>query len=127
MYIGLQQRVEYKDGTTISTFIDFDPSYINGKIDYYDKRKLSARKNLELCDEVEKNDFSSKVENTNGVALQDFPVMRCIPRKNFNLYNVAGTTQVNSITLHFEQCGGKYAKTKEFPKVVEKQIKDAID
>ena len=36
VYIGLQETKEYKDGTKIARFIDFDPAYINGKIDYYD-------------------------------------------------------------------------------------------
>ena len=69
MYIGLRQKVEYKDGTSITSFIDFDPRYINGKIDYYESRKLDARKNLSLCDESEKDEFARRVENTNGVAI----------------------------------------------------------
>ena len=36
MYIGLQTTKEYKDGTKIQKFIDFDPAFVNGKIDYYD-------------------------------------------------------------------------------------------
>ena len=35
MYIGLLETKEYKDGSTSSRFIDFDPAYVNGKIDYY--------------------------------------------------------------------------------------------
>ena len=49
MYIGLSQKTDYKDGTSITAFIDIDPAYINGKIDYYDKRKLVARKDLSKC------------------------------------------------------------------------------
>lgn len=126
MYIGLRQKVEFKDGTSITSFIDFDPRYINGKIDYYEKRRLEARKNLELCAEAEKDDFEARVENTNGVNMADFLVMRCIPRDTFNFYNVAGTTEANSISLIFEQCGGKYAKSKEFQAVLEQQIEEAI-
>ena len=40
VYIGLQETKEYKDGTKIARFIDFDPAYINGKIDYYDQSTL---------------------------------------------------------------------------------------
>lgn len=36
MYIGMMQTKEYVDGSKVSSFIDFDPAYINGKIDYYD-------------------------------------------------------------------------------------------
>ena len=118
--------MEYTDGTAISTFIDMDPRYVSAKIDYYERRKLVARKNLEKCDEIDKNDFEKKVNNTNGVTLSDFVHMRCISRETFSLYNVAGTTEVSSFTLIFEQCGGKYAKTKEFPDVIEKQIQQQI-
>ena len=118
MYIGLSQKTDYKDGTSITSFIDIDPAYLNVKIDYYDKRKLVARKNLAKCDPSERSDFDRKVENTNGIAPQDFPYMLCIEREQFNLFNVAGSTERNSITLHFEQCGGKYAKSKEFPEVI---------
>ena len=38
----------------------------------------------------------------------DFDVLRCIPYDSFELYNVAGTAEQNSITLLFEECGGKY-------------------
>lgn len=87
MYIGLRETVEYRDGTRLSFFIDFDPAYINGKIDYYIKGSLDARKNLEICEESELTDFASKVDNTNGVVLNDFSTMRCIPRETFELYN----------------------------------------
>ena len=43
---------------------------------------------------------------------EDFSYLLCIERERFNLYNKAGTTEKNSIKLHFEQCGGKYAKPK---------------
>ena len=69
-----------------------DPKYVGAKIDYYESQKLVARKNLELCNESNKDDFTSKVNNTNGVAISDFLVMRCIPSDTFSLYNVAGTT-----------------------------------
>ena len=121
LYIGLSQLVEYKDGSSITSYIDMDPKYVGAKIDYYESRKLVARKNLELCNENTKNDFEAKVNNTNGVVLSDFLVMRCIPSDTFFLYNVAGTRETNSFTLIFEQCGGKYAKTKEFAEVVEQQ------
>ena len=53
MYIGLQQDLEYRDGTKIQKFIDFDPAYVNGKIDYYDKNTLSARKDMPQCEDLE--------------------------------------------------------------------------
>ena len=116
MYIGLQQDLEYRDGTKIQKFIDFDPAYVNGKIDYYDKNSLSARKDMPQCEDLE--DFRKKIENSDGLLLSDFPVLRCIPIQNFELYNVAGTKEQNSITLVFEECGGKYQKVKEFEAVV---------
>ena len=64
-------------------FIDFDPTYINGKIDYYERRRLDARKNLELCGDDDREGFVSKVENTNGITEADFDKMRCIPATNF--------------------------------------------
>ena len=126
MYIGLQEKAEYKDGSTITTYIPFDKRFINVKIDYYNRSNLEARQDLQLCDPVEMEDFALKVNNTNGVELIDFPVMRCIPREKFNLHNVAGTPEVNSITLHFEQCGGKYAVSKAFPPT-EQEIQKSID
>ena len=57
LYIGLSQLVEYKDGSSITSFIDMDPKYVGAKIDYYESRKLVARKNLELCNENTKDDF----------------------------------------------------------------------
>ena len=126
MYIGLQQKIEYKDGSTILRYIDFDEKYINVKIDYYKKSVLDARQDLELCDPAEKDDFAGKVAYSNGVVLSDFPVMRCIPRDTFDLYNVPGTTEVNSITLHFEQCGGKFAVSKE-PPLTEQEKQVYID
>lgn len=44
--------------------------------------------------------------------------MLCIPKDNFFLYNEAGVKNKNSISLVFEQCGGKFSKEKEFPEVV---------
>jgi len=35
MYIALAETTEYRDGTKITRFIELDPTYINGKIDYY--------------------------------------------------------------------------------------------
>ena len=53
MYIGLSQKTDYKDGDSIKSFIDIDPAYINVKIDYYEKRKLVARKDLAKCSQSE--------------------------------------------------------------------------
>ena len=58
MYIGLRRREEFSDGQSITSFIDFDPEYINGKIDYYKGDELEARKNLEVCDASEQTDFA---------------------------------------------------------------------
>ena len=126
MYIGLTQKTDFKDGTTISSFIEIDPSILNVRIDYYEKRKLLARKPLQPCEEIEKSDFEEKVENTNGVTITDFQYMRCIPRDTFNLFNEADSTNSNQITLHFEQCGGKYEKIKEFKEVLAAQRDRAI-
>lgn len=106
MYIGMQQTKEYKDGSKVSKFIDFDPAYINGKIDYYDQSNLQARKDMPQCQD--RDDFANKIRYSNGLTLADFDVMRCIPAEFFELYNVAGTSEQNSITLLFEECGGKY-------------------
>ena len=40
MYIGLIEANEYKDGTVKDRFIDFDPAFVNGKIDFYDRDSL---------------------------------------------------------------------------------------
>ena len=112
MYIGLQETKEYKDGTKISKFIDFDPAYINGKIDYYDQATLKARKDMPTCEN--RDDFEEKIRNSSGLSIRDFDVMKCIPSRWFNFYDVAGTSEQSSITLLFEECGGKYQKSKEF-------------
>jgi len=119
MYIGLQQTKYYKDGTKISKFIDFDPAFVNGKIDYYDQSNLSARKDMPFCADFD--DYSQKVRNSNGLTIADFTVLRCIPNENFELYNVAGSSEQSSITLIFEECGGKYQKSKEFESVLKEE------
>ena len=53
--------------------------------------------------------------------MDDFAVMRCIPAEFFQFYNVAGTSQQSSITLLFEECGGKYQKSKEFEIIIQEQ------
>ena len=58
------------------------------------------------CEDVQ--DFQAKIKNSNGLQMGDFDVLRCIPYDSFELYNVAGTAEQNSITLLFEECGGKY-------------------
>ena len=73
-----------------------------------------ARKDLEYCDWTEREEFAEKVDNSNGVFIGDWPRMYCIPREKFSLYNVAGSTEINSIALIFDQCGGKYSYGKEF-------------
>ena len=112
MYIGLQETKEYKDGTKISKFIDFDPAYVNGKIDYYEQATLKARKDMPACEN--RAEFEEKIRNSSGLSIRDFDVMKCIPSRWFNFYNVAGTSEQSSITLLFEECGGKYQKSKEF-------------
>lgn len=78
------------------------------------------------CDDLE--DYATKIKNSNGLTMADFPVLRCIPRENYLLYNVAGTSEQNSINLIFEECGGKYSKTKEFESVLkEEAIQAALD
>lgn len=72
---------------------------------------------MPFCEDID--DFSAKIKNSNGLKLSDFQVLRCIPMQNFELYNVAGTSEQNSITLIFEECGGKYQKVKEFDIVVQ--------
>ena len=34
MYIGLKERTEHLDGSVDESFVPFDSSYVNGKIDY---------------------------------------------------------------------------------------------
>ena len=92
---------------------------MNGKIDYYDQSNLQARKDMPRCEDRE--DFSTKIKNSNGLAMTDFGVLRCIPTDSFELYNIAGTSEQSSITLIFEECGGKYEKEKEFQKVLQDQ------
>ena len=91
MYIGLQETKEYKDGTKIARFIDFDPAYINGKIDYYDQSTLQARKDMPLCGD--RDEFADKIRYSSGLSMSDFDVLRCIPKEHFSLYNVAGTSE----------------------------------
>lgn len=117
MYIGLQQTTEYKDGSKVQRFIDFDPAYVNGKIDYRDQNDLQARKDMPSCADID--DYYGKVENSNGLNKSDFSVLKCIPNEFFELFNIAGSSQQNSITLLFEECGGKYQKSKEFVEVIE--------
>ena len=50
MYIALAETTEYRDGTKITRFIELDPTYINGKIDYYTQGRLDARKDLLVCE-----------------------------------------------------------------------------
>ena len=61
-----------------------------------------------------RDDFEEKIRNSSGLSIRDFDVMKCIPSRWFNFYNVAGTSEQSSITLLFEECGGKYQKSKEF-------------
>jgi len=126
MFIGLRKLTEYSDGTRIAQYVPFDDTFINGKIDYYEKAALEARKDLTECSAEDKDDFALKVLNSVGLTMVDFPVMRCIPRENFELFNVAGTTNRNSISLIFEQCGGKFSKAKEFPAVIKQNREIAI-
>lgn len=66
---------------------------------------------------TDRADFERKIEHSNGLNFNDFNVMRCIPENRFEFYNVAGTSEQNSITLIFEECGGKYQKPKPLPVV----------
>ena len=77
MYIGLQQTTEYGDGSKVSRFIDFNPAYVNGKIDYRDENDLQARKDMPGCEDI--NDYQNKIQNSNGLTIDDFPVLKCIP------------------------------------------------
>ena len=97
MYIGLRETKQYDDGRTVSSFIEFDEKFINGKIDYFEKDDLMARKNLLKCDDDQRDDFASKVDNTNGVTIDGFEFMRCIPSDTFNLFNEPGTPNISSI------------------------------
>ena len=123
MYIGLTETIEYKSGDKITRFIQFDPQYINGKIDFYNKGRLEARQDLLNCEQELLPDFDEKAKNAITVNQQDFPTMRCIPNKLFNFWNEPGTTEQNKITLLFEQCGGKYSKPKKFPEEIEAEKK----
>ena len=46
---------------------------------------------MPYCGDI--NDYQSKIENSNGLLMSDFGVLRCIPMSNFELYNVAGTSE----------------------------------
>ena len=114
MFIGLRSTTEYDDGKKEYQFIDMDPAYINGKIDYYENRQLEARQDMSVCGEEDERVFTDTVKNSNGIELADFGKLRCIPPQHFELYNEAGTPNARTIALIFEQCGGKYQKTKDF-------------
>lgn len=46
VFIGLKETTEFSDGSKAENFIEFDPSFINSKVDFYDNASLVARKNL---------------------------------------------------------------------------------
>ena len=114
MFIGLRNTTEYDDGRKEYEFIDLDPTYINGKIDYHKNRNLTARQDMSACEGEDEKAFNETVKNSNGIQLSDFGKLKCIPPQRFNLYNDASSPDANSISLIFEQCGGKYQKPKDF-------------
>ena len=59
MYIGLKQWTENADGSIEESFIPFDRSYINAKIDYRTNGLLEGRVDLPSCTDQE--DFASKI------------------------------------------------------------------
>ena len=91
LYIGLMQTKEYKDGSKVTSFIDFDPRYLNGKIDYYESSSLQARKDMPLCENL--SDYQGKITNSNGLSAGDIQVLRCIPPDKFAFFNVAGSSE----------------------------------
>ena len=110
----MRESTDVYSGERQTIFVPFDKSSVDVKVNYYEKQLLMARKDLEYCEWTEREEFSEKVDNSNGVFIGDWPRMYCIPREKFSLYNVAGSTEINSISLIFDQCGGKYSYGKEF-------------
>ena len=49
MYIGLKKRTENSDGSVDESFVPFDPSYVNGKIDFKQNGVLEGRVDLTGC------------------------------------------------------------------------------
>ena len=79
MYIGLRQTIEYTDGSKEYQFLDMDPEYVNGKIDYYENGNLKARKNLGQCQDEDRDSYMKTVANSNGIRGDDYSLLRCIP------------------------------------------------
>ena len=102
VYIGLRETNEFTDGSKVDEFIEFNPAYINSKVDFYENASLVARKDLPLCSPQERSAFEERVKNSNGIIPSDFQNMLCIPKESFQLYNVAGEQNKNSISLIFE-------------------------
>ena len=49
MYIGLKQTTENIDGSVSETIIPFDPTFVDGKVDYFENGILQGRLNLSSC------------------------------------------------------------------------------
>ena len=107
MYIGIREVTEARNGTVTAPFIAFDERYINSKMVHYENNELLKRVNLPACED--RADFVAKANMTSGLSADDFDMLKCIPAEEFSLYNDAGSNLFNSITLLFEQCGGKYS------------------
>ena len=96
MYIGLKKRTENSDGSVDESFVPFDPSYVNGKIDYKQNGVLEGRVDLTGC--TNQDDFASKIQFSNGLNLDDFKTLRCIPAETFYLFKQEGNIkEANSI------------------------------
>ena len=109
MYIGLKQTIENLDGSVSETIIPFDPTFINGKVDYFTNGILQGRLNLADCNNQENFDVVVSTSSS-GLTSADFANLKCIAPETFLLYNDAQKSLSNSITLTFEQCGGRYTQ-----------------
>ena len=107
MYIGIREKIQFKNGTVEAPLIAFNDSYINSKVAYYQNGILDARIDLPACDDLE--DFTKKVKYTSDLTVNDFGYLKCIPAETFSLYNDAENKLSSSISLLFEQCGGRYS------------------
>lgn len=112
LYIGLQRQTEFSDGSIVLNFVPLNKTFMNFKIDFYNEVELVERKDLERCSDSGKDTFLSRAERSSGIKPTDFDNMYCVDEDQFLFFNEAGTPKRNSITLIFEQCGGKYTTNK---------------
>ena len=124
MYIGIRDQVEYLNGTFSSPLIPFDERYINSKIAYYRNGALEQRVDLPACED--KEDFNRKIKYSSELSEDDFDKMKCIPADSFSLYNDAESKVKNTISLIFEQCGGRYSSVFDEMNSIASELDEAL-